>query len=79
MAFSALTPYARVLLRGGDKDKSGKSESAAPWPQYAHGDENGRRGESARSGESAGLARGGQLKRKPRGARPAKPGASGPR
>ena len=71
---SILTSYARALLRG-DKDKP----SAAPWPQYARGDENARRGESVRSGESAGFARGGQLKSKPRAARPAKPGATSQR
>ena len=72
---SILTSYARALLRG-DKDKLGKDQSAAPWPQYARGDENARRGESKRSGEAAGFARGGKLKSKPRGARPAKPGAT---
>jgi hypothetical protein len=77
MAFS-LTPYARALLRA-DKDKLGKSESAALWPQHARGDENARRGETVRSGEAAGFARGGQLKSKPRGARPARPGASSQR
>jgi hypothetical protein len=72
MAFT-LTPYARALLRA-DKDKLGKDSS--PWPQYARGGENARSGEYARSGEAANFARGGQLKSKPRAARPAKPGAS---
>jgi hypothetical protein len=63
----------------GDKDKSGEDQRAAPWPQYARGDENTRRGETVRSGEAAGFARGGQLKSKSRGARPAKPGASSQR
>jgi hypothetical protein len=58
---------------------TGKDQSAAPWPQYTRGDENTRRGESVRSGESANFARGGQLKSKPRAARPAKPGASSQR
>ena len=75
---SILTSYARALLRG-DKDKLGKDQSAAPWPQYARGDENARRGEAVRSGESAGFARGGKPKFKPQAARRAKPGASGPR
>ena len=52
---------------------TGKDQSAAPWPQYARG------GENARSGESANFARGGQLKSKPRGARPAKPSSSSQR
>jgi hypothetical protein len=77
MAFT-LTPYARALLRA-DKDKLGKDQSAAPWPQYARGDENARRGETVRSGEAANFARGGQLKSKPRAARPAKPGATSQR
>jgi hypothetical protein len=75
MAFPFLTAYAQALLRGNkDKDQSG-----APWPQYARGDENTRRGESTRRGEAAGFAAGGKLKSKPRGARPAKPGATGGR
>jgi hypothetical protein len=69
MAFT-LSPYARALLRA-DKDKLGKDSS--PWPQYARGDENVRRG------EAAGFARGGQLKSKPRGARSARPGATSQR
>jgi hypothetical protein len=71
---SILTAYARALLRS-DKDKP----SAAPWPEYTRGDENARRGETVRSGEAAGFARGGQLRSKPRRARPAKPGASSQR
>jgi hypothetical protein len=59
-----------------DKDKL---DSAAPWPPYARGDENARRGENVRSGEAANFARGGQLKSKPRGARPAKPDATSQR
>ena len=58
---------------------TGKDQSAGPWPSYARGDENARRGENARSGESANFARGGQLKSKPRAARPAKPGATSQR
>jgi hypothetical protein len=58
---------------------TGKDQRAAPWPPYARGDENVRRGETVRGGESANFARGGQLKSKPRGARPAKPGASSQR
>jgi hypothetical protein len=73
----ALTSYARALPRG-DKDKLG-NQSAAPWSAYARGNENVRRGETTRSGASANLAVGGQLKSKPRGARPAKPGATSQR
>jgi hypothetical protein len=78
MAFTVLTPYARALLRGG-KDKLGKDQSAALWPAPVLGNENVRRGETVRSGEAANFARGGQLKSKPRAARPAKPGASSQR
>jgi hypothetical protein len=58
---------------------TGKDQRAAPWPLYARGGENARRGETVRCGELAGFARGGQLKSKPRGARPAKPGATSQR
>jgi hypothetical protein len=70
-----LTAYARALLRGGDKEKAGKDQ----WPAPARGNENVRRGETVRSGEAANFAAGGKLKSKPRGARPAKPGASSQR
>jgi hypothetical protein len=52
---------------------TGKDQSAAPWPPYARGGENVRRGETVRSGEAANLARGGKPKFKPQAARPAKP------
>jgi hypothetical protein len=74
MAFT-LTSYARGLLRA-DKDKL---KDSSPWPRYARGGENARSGEYARGGEAANFARGGQLKSKPRGARPAKPGATSQR
>jgi hypothetical protein len=58
---------------------TGKDQSVAPWPAYARGDENVRRGESARSGEAAGFARGGPSRREGGRARAAKPGRTGAR